>query len=441
MSGEDVISKFRHQVAERLRQRAEQTLASGAAGGEEFLDESSDPLVHELRVHQIELEMQNEELRQAQVELETSHAKYFDLYDLAPIGYFTMTQKGLIRELNLTLASMLGYERIELIRQPVSLFIVPEDHDHYFGHRKKVLGTSDAQSFEMRMRRKNGTEIWVQCNAQTLNSSGRTLKTTRVAVTDISERKKLEAELREALKKAQESECLKRAFLENLSHEFRTPMNAIIGFSDVLSSSELSSDQRLHYAGLVQRSGSELLLLLDNLIDVSLAQSGEIDMREAEGSVNEVLQRVESIFRVIPAGGGVPCEVDLRFVFLTEDVRCAADFQGVERVLANLLNNALKFTEAGFVECGCKFLPGYQLCFYVRDTGLGIPKDMQDKIFETFVQVEDNRRRNTFGGLGLGLSIATKIVEGWNGKMSVESEPGVGSTFSFSLPIKKRKMV
>jgi PAS domain S-box-containing protein len=441
MNGDDVISRFRHQVAERLRERAEKMLASGSADGEEFLEESSDPLVHELRVHQIELEMQNEELRQAQMELETSHAKYFDLYDLAPIGYFTMTEKGLVREVNLTLASMLGYDRAAMVRQPVSSFIVPEDHDHYFKFRKKILGSQEAQSFEMRMLRKDGTEIWVQCDAQTLGSSGRTLKTSRVAVTNITERKKLEAALRTALQKAQESERLKRAFLENLSHEFRTPMNAIIGFSDVLASSGLTPEQRQHYAGLVQRSGSELLLLLDNLIDVSLAQSGELEKREAEDSVNEVMRRVETLFRVIPAGGGGPCEVDLRFVFLSEDVHCSADFQGVERVLANLLNNALKFTEMGFVECGCKFMPDHLLCFYVRDTGLGIPKNMQDKIFETFVQVEDNRRRNTFGGLGLGLSIATKIVEGWNGKMSVESEPGVGSTFSFSLPIKNRKMV
>ncbi len=205
-----------------LRKLAEEKAAQSPADRKTMSPEETQRLLHELRVHQIELEMQNDELRTTQSELDAARARYFDLYDLAPVGYCTVSQTGLIMETNLTAATLFDVTRAELIKQPISSFILKEDQDIYYLHRKKLFETGEPQTCEMRMLKKDGTIFWAHLTAvaaqapstssgqatstgsgqATSASSGQApdcTKTCRIVMSDITKRKKMEAELKQKM--------------------------------------------------------------------------------------------------------------------------------------------------------------------------------------------------------------------------------------------------
>ena len=194
-----------------LRRRAEDLLRGKPADLSALPPEEAGRLLHELQVHQIELEMQNDELRGARHELEASRVKYFDLYDLAPVGYFTVSEKGLILEANLRGADLLGVGRSRLVKQPLTRYILPEDQDVYYLHRKQLLATGKAHTCELRMVKADGTVFWVRLTATTQDPSTSAgqgtggAPTSRVVLSDISEQKQMEqdrAELDARLQRA-----------------------------------------------------------------------------------------------------------------------------------------------------------------------------------------------------------------------------------------------
>jgi PAS domain S-box-containing protein len=189
-----------------LRKLAEEKAAQSPADRKTMSPEETQRLLHELRVHQIELEMQNDELRTTQSELDAARARYFDLYDLAPVGYCTVSQTGLIMETNLTAATLFDVTRAELIKQPISSFILKEDQDIYYLHRKKLFETGEPQTCEMRMLKKDGTIFWAHLTAVAAQapstSSGQApdcTKTCRIVMSDITKRKKMETELKQKM--------------------------------------------------------------------------------------------------------------------------------------------------------------------------------------------------------------------------------------------------
>jgi PAS domain S-box-containing protein len=189
-----------------LRKLAEEKAAQSPADRKTMSPEETQRLLHELRVHQIELEMQNDELRTTQSELDAARARYFDLYDLAPVGYCTVSQTGLIMETNLTAATLFDVTRAELIKQPISSFILKEDQDIYYLHREKLFETGEPQTCEMRMLKKDGTIFWAHLTAVAAQapstSSGQApdcTKTCRIVMSDITKRKKMEAELKQKM--------------------------------------------------------------------------------------------------------------------------------------------------------------------------------------------------------------------------------------------------
>jgi PAS domain S-box-containing protein len=232
-----------------LRQRAEEKLSTKEViATEEFTPEETRQLFHELRVHQIELEMQNEELRCTQHKLEESRSRYFDLYDLAPVGYLTVSAKGLIRDANLAAATMLGMVRGTLVKQPISRIILNEDQDIFYLSRKQLITTGEPQACDLRLVTKDGTALWAHLTLSTeqdfSTSSGQSADSTpvlRVVLSDITERKRAEEALLESncqLKeqtslanemaaKAEAATTAKSQFLANMSHELRTPMAGV----------------------------------------------------------------------------------------------------------------------------------------------------------------------------------------------------------------------
>jgi len=230
--------------------------------------------------------------------------------------------------------------------------------------------------------------------------------------------------------KAEESDRLKTAFLHNISHEIRTPMNAIMGFSGFLSDPDMSEEQKTHFAQVIQQSSQQLLSIIDDIVRIATIEAGQEKLNENELHLNNLLVFLREQFA---AKAGVK---NLSFEMMPglDDDRSLiiADETKLMQILSNLLENAIKFTREGQVLVGYTLKHG-QLEFFVKDTGIGIPESMHETIFNRFSQVESSISRQ-FGGSGLGLSISKAYVDLQGGKIWVESEPGEGSSFYFTLP-------
>ena len=221
-----------------LRRRAEDMARTDEVKTEESLScEQAQQLLHELRVHQIELEMQNEELRRVQAELEASRARYFDLYDFAPVGYLTLSEKGLILEANVTAATLLGVGRGALVKQPLTRFILPEDQDIYYRHRKKLFETREPQTCELRMLRAGAASFWVQID-ETVAQDPDGDAACRAVVSDITERKLIAEALQEA-----HNELEKR--VEERTVELRTALSEIKILKDQLEAENIYFRQEI----------------------------------------------------------------------------------------------------------------------------------------------------------------------------------------------------
>ena len=247
---------------------------------------------------------------------------------------------------------------------------------------------------------------------------------------DVTEQKTYLAELIAAKEKAEESDRLKSAFLANISHEIRTPMNGILGFSELLKETLLSGEEQSGYIDLIQESGKRMLNLINDLIDISRIEAGETRVHLCETSVNNLLCDLNDFFKPeadkkglhLHCSAGVP---DNESIIKTDSAK-------LNQILCNLIQNALKFTRSGGVDIGYTKKDDH-LEFYVIDTGIGIPVDMKEKIFDRFHQLNNSLTRN-YEGAGLGLSISQAYAEMMGGSIRVESVMGAGSTFSFTIP-------
>ena len=249
---------------------------------------------------------------------------------------------------------------------------------------------------------------------------------------DITQKLEQEKILKEALKKAEESDRLKTAFLTNMSHEIRTPMNAIVGFSDMLSNPDLSDDEKREFVKYIEQSSETLLHLINDILDISKIEAGQIVMYKEPFSLDEFMQDFCPYMEEIQQKYN-KSHIELRFHSPEQKgVILESDRQRIKQVLTNLAGNALKFTDEGFVEIGCS-VENDTAFFYVKDSGPGIPEDEQSTIFERFRQL-DNALTRKFGGAGLGLAISKNLVENLGGKISLNSKPGHGTTFYFTIP-------
>lgn len=233
-----------------------------------------------------------------------------------------------------------------------------------------------------------------------------------------------------AKKKAEESDQLKSAFLANVSHEIRTPLNSIVGFSLLLADGVEEEEIRKTYAGLVESNTESLLVLIDEIIDLSKIEAGQLSIRKQEFSVDALLAELTETF----VRDGRTRQVELRMKKSPDNIELNAfsDRVRVRQILINLLSNAFKFTESGYVEFGYTQWSGGAFVFYVRDTGIGISKEFHTAIFHRFRKLNENSSK-IFRGTGLGLAITQKLVELLGGRIWLESELGIGSTFYFTI--------
>jgi PAS domain S-box-containing protein len=260
---------------------------------------------------------------------------------------------------------------------------------------------------------------------------------------DISEQKKLEYQLTIAKEKAEESDRLKTAFLASMSHEIRTPMNAIIGFTDLLSDPDFSKEEKDEFIELVNNNGNILLRLIDDIIDIAKIEAGEFNVDETECHVNKIISEVIVASKDnLKRQGKETIELTSYLASSSENFAIISDPTRFRQIITNLIGNAQKFTMTGKIEVGYliknnDILLGDELFiqFYVKDTGIGIPEEKREIIFDRFKQADDTVSKK-YGGTGLGLTITKKLVNLMGGEIWVESEVGKGSTFYFTLPYK-----
>jgi signal transduction histidine kinase len=243
-----------------------------------------------------------------------------------------------------------------------------------------------------------------------------------------------------AKEKAEESDRLKSAFLSNMSHEIRTPMNAILGFSYLLKDTEIDSKTKIEYLEIIQNKGNLLLNIIDDIIDISKVEAGEMRISKGVCKLNQTMDELYATFyRLMEITKKEPLELKLNKPEKDENVMISTDPFRLKQVLSNLLDNAIKFTRAGFVEFGYKITLEQgekRIYFFVSDSGIGISPENMGLIFNRFRQVEDSHTRK-FSGTGLGLSISQKLVELLGGKLEVDSKINQGSTFFFSIPYER----
>jgi len=245
------------------------------------------------------------------------------------------------------------------------------------------------------------------------------------------ERKKAEEELKAALIKAQESDRLKSAFLANMSHEIRTPMNGILGFTNLLAEPDLTAAEKRGFIGIIQKSSERMLNTVNDLIDISKIETGQMPLVYSAINVTCQLQTLIDFFVLQAREKNLILKLNNKLS--NDNDIFSTDVTKFDSILTNLIKNAVKFTDSGTIEVGCSS-DGNFLQFYVSDTGIGIPKHRQEAVFKRFEQADITDSR-ALQGSGLGLAIAKAYVEMMGGKIRLDSEEGKGSVFCFTLPL------
>jgi len=238
--------------------------------------------------------------------------------------------------------------------------------------------------------------------------------------------------LKEAKEHAEESDHLKSAFLANMSHEIRTPMNIILGFADLLKEPGLSGNDQQEYIEKIEKGGERMLNIINDIVSISIIDSGQMEVKITESNINEQVEYIQTFFKPMIERKGL--QFSFNNSLPSNEVMLNTDREKVYYILTSLVNNAIKYTEKGSIEFGCN-QKGNFLEFYVKDTGLGILKNRQEAIFDSFIQA-DIADKMALQGAGLGLSISKAYVEKLGGEIWVDSELEKGSTFYFTLPYK-----
>jgi PAS domain S-box-containing protein len=364
-----------------------------------------------------------------------SEEKFRNIFERSPDAIALTTPVGTIIDMNKA--------AIELFRFPgkfsynnMSCFrlVDAKDHNRALKSIRTVIERGKVKNKTFTLVRPDGTSFMAEISASLLQNKNREPVNLIFIAKDITQRLLYERRLEEASRKAIESDRLKSAFLSNMSHEIRTPMNAIIGFSKLLSSQQNNESDNSEYIEIIKNTGNTLLTLIDDIIDFAKIESGEVMVKNTACNVHKTMRELYTFFETERIRNGkTEIELLLNMENPGHELVILTDQDRFRQIFSNLLSNAIKFTKKGTVEFGYK-IEDKNVNFYVRDTGIGIPKDKHLVIFDRFRQVEFDYNRK-FGGTGLGLAITKNLVNLLGGKILLESRPGLGSVFRFSLPL------
>ena len=341
---------------------------------------------------------------------------------------------GTIEYVNPVTCKLTGFTREELIGKNPRILSSGETTKEEYARLWGDILAGKEWIGEFHNKNKNGELYWESASISPIMDEKGRITNFLAIKSDITRDKFLKAELIEAKEHAEESDRLKTAFLCNMSHEIRTPMNGILGFADLLKEPGLSGEEQLEYIRIIQKSGARMLNIINNIVDISKIESGQMKVSLAETNVNEQMEFICNFFKSEVEKKGL--QLTLGNLLPSSSAIIRTDSEKLHAILANLVNNAIKYTSQGSVEFGChavEKLHATSIQFYVKDTGIGIPRNRLEAIFERFIQADitDKMARQ---GAGLGLAISKAYVEMLGGRIWVESQEDKGSSFYFSLP-------
>ena len=388
-------------------------------------------LLRELGVHQVELQAQVDELHDAYADLDAARLRYFDLYDLAPVGYCSVSDTGLILDANLTATTLLGVARTQLIGQTIQHFIAFADRDIYHLYRQKLLATGEPQTCELRLLKEGGPEFWAQLIAtDTQGPTG--LHTHRLVLTDIDTRRRLaealkykNVELQRATTEAQQANSAKSDFLSSMSHELRSPLNAILGFAQLLElGPPAPTTSQQGKIDKILRGGWYLLSLVNEILDLALVESGKLALELEPVSLVPVLLDCQTLVEQQAESKGVA----LHFPQFARPILVVADPIRLKQVIVNLLTNAIKYNRrSGTVTVAVETTEADRLRISVADTGNGLEAKKISQLFQTFNRL--GQESSAIEGTGIGLVVTRRLTELMGGHIGVQSTVGVGSVF------------
>ena len=344
---------------------------------------------------------------------------------------------GDIEYVNPKFTEITGYTAEEAIGQNPRILKSGHMPDEVYVQMWNTISSGEVWRGELLNRKKNGEFFWEWITMTSIKNEYDEIINYVAIKEDISLRKQMEADLIVAKNKAEESDRLKSAFLANMSHEIRTPLNSIIGFSELLADSHFEIEEKEEFIGHIISNGNSLLNIISDIMDISKMESGMVHIRTREVPVLRIVNEIGRKYRCRFEEKGI--DFRIKYEMELEAVHIMADPERLNQIFNNLLSNALKFTNEGFVQLEYT-QKGKMLQFEIKDTGIGISADFHAKIFDRFSQVEASNSRQ-YGGNGLGLAITKNLIELMGGKIWLESEPKVGTSFFFTLPIKDEESI
>lgn len=440
MTEEDVV----------LRRNAEERVAGLPENLDGFSPMKIKEILHELRVHQVELSMQNEALHQAQIETDNALARYLDLYDRAPVGYCTISDNGIILEANLTATTLLGVPKNAMIQQPLSKFIMSEDQEIYYLHFRQSFKTNEPQKFDLRMVKQDGKMFWVHLEAVVVPSQDRGGEieipslVCRIVINDITDRKQAEEEtvrLQQQLIQAKKMEAIGR-LAGGIAHDFNNMLMVIIGYAEISIDSLDTSDPVHGNLTEIRNAAKRSADLTRQLLAFARKQS-------IAPEVLDINLIIEAMLKLL--GKLIGENIHLHSQQDKDLWRIKVDPSQIDQILANLCLNARDaingvdnvftatgnvFIATGNITCDEVYcsnypysVPGDYVLLTVGDDGRGMDKEIIANLFEPFFTTKE------FGkGTGLGLATVYGIVKQNNGFINVHSELGKGTTFKIYLP-------
>lgn len=424
-----------HDRKNEIRRKAEEKLYSGESkqlAPERLSPDELCTLVHELQVHQIELEMQNDELRRTQEALEISRNQHANLFDFAPVGYLALTSKGLIAKMNLTLADMLGVPRGAVDRQPFSKFVSKASQDDYYLFlRRLATDNAGVASCEVSLAKSDGALFYALLEGGPMKDAEKDdIENTGIylaTVNDVTELKKSRNQLEQAKSTAEHALEMRTNFLANMSHEIRTPMGVVVGMCDLALKTKQEAE-RVSYMKAAKEAAENLLRLINDILDFSKIDADELVLEEQPFNLRQTFEDAVRVLNLDAEKKGL--ELACRMTD-EADVSVFGDSGRLRQTLVNLVGNAVKFTESGFVHVDAEITETTKdkalFHFIISDTGKGIPEDQYENVLKNFMQIGGSS-----GGVGLGLAISKKLIEMTGGRIWIESKLGSGTSVHFT---------
>jgi PAS domain S-box-containing protein len=423
-----------------LRHRAEKQMQTEPAGPEEIDGMSTKDMakmIHELRVHQIELKMQNEELRRIQEELEEARDRYSHLFDFSPVGYLTVNEKGIVEGANLTFATLMGMERSAVVGKPFSRFVQREDQDVYYLNSQRLLESGALQSFTLRLTKNDGSDFFANLECMLIRENVSAPKQIRIVVSDITEQKKLEWRLWQA----QKMESIAK-LASGIAHQFNNALFVIVATTDLLEMQVPNDEMTSEYFDSIKKSTARMTKLTRQLL--AYARGGKYEVKDISLSVlvrNTLPLLQHTLDPSISVETNLPDDIS----------KTRGDLTQLVMVLSILLSNSTEAIESeGHIKITCRnelitkedvkafpgLLPGPYVSLTVEDNGRGMDEETKKRAFEPFFTTK-------FLGRGLGLAATYGIVKNHGGWISIESQLDRGTSVRIYLPavreIKEKK--